>query len=87
MIENIFNNLTIIIVTSILYVLISKTVNSIILIKFPDLKNVYAVKIDDLEQRIQKLELKSVYERTKQKNYVFWKFLQERWVWYIKVVK
>lgn len=68
MIENIFNNLTIIIVTSILYVLISKTVNSIILIKFPDLKNLYAVKIDDLEQRIQKLELKLAYERTKNQN-------------------
>lgn len=68
MIENIFNNLTIIIVTIIAYVLISKIANTIILFKFPDLKNVYAVKIDDLEQRIQKLELKSVYERTKNQN-------------------
>lgn len=62
------NNLTVIIVVVILYILINKIAHAIILIKFPDLKNLYAIKIDELEQRVQKLELKTAYERAKNQN-------------------
>jgi hypothetical protein len=62
------NNLTVIIVVVILYILINKIAHTIILIKFPDLKNLYAIKIDELEQRVQKLELKTAYERAKNQN-------------------
>lgn len=60
-IETIIICITVIVVMGIIY----KISDNIIKLKFPKMSDVYETKINELEQRIQKLEVRTVYERTK----------------------
>ena len=60
-IETIIICITVVMVFGIIY----KISNNIIEIKFPKMSDVYEAKINELEQRIQKMEIRTAYERTK----------------------